>query len=359
MLFSHGSRCSLSFLVSLAAVLTPCGGSTAAQPPAPAPARPAAFFGINDDPVWNYGAGEVGRFLDLLQGSGAGALRLPIRWTVLEPQKSRWDFAAVDRVVRRIPAEIEIVGVLLSVPQWANGVDPAKATGWPDAYPPTSTEDWSTYVSTTVSHYRGRIRHWEIWNEENGAEFYRPGPDAQAYTELLKAGYVAAKRAAPECVVLLGGLQMNGIVPNPWSAGQVSGYLEALYKAGAAPYFDVCNIHPYVSPEEGAGRMMELVRDTLALMARYGDGAKPLWITEVGCGAPTKEAVQRQAELLSATYEAAKQEPRLQRVFWFVLRDLQKDSLAAESTMGLYDFQGQPKPALEAFRKAARGQRAP
>ena len=41
---------------------------------------------------------------------------------------------------------------------------------------------------------------------------------------------------------------MNGIIANPWSDVKVENYLEDLYKAGAQPYFDVCNIHPYVAP---------------------------------------------------------------------------------------------------------------
>ena len=200
-----------------------------------------------------------------------------------------------------------------------------------------------------------RIKHWEMWNEENGVDFYRPRPDAKTYTKLLKAAWLAAKKADPDCVVVLGGMQMNGIIANPWSKVKVHNYLDDLYKAGARPYFDVCNIHPYVLPNEGADHMMKLPRDTLSLMARYGDGNKPLWITEVGCGAASRDAEQAQAQLLADTFEAAKKEPAIQRVFWFLLRDMQKDLLGPEGSMGLFNYQGKPKPALEAFRRATTG----
>ena len=98
--------------------------------------------------------------------------------------------------------------------------------------------------------------------------------------------------------------------------------------------------------------MLDLTRETLALMERYGDGKKPLWITEIGCGAGTKESDLEQARLLAEVYAAARKEARIQRVFWFVLRDLEKDVLGPEGSMGLFNFQGKPKPALEAFRRA-------
>ena len=313
--------------------------------------RNRTFYGINADPVWDWKADGLSQFSEMLKTTGAGAVRIPIRWRVVEPRKGEWDFAAVDRAVQSIPENIEILGTLMSVPQWANGKDPKSAEGWFDAYPPTDLGDWKRAVSAIVTHYRHRINHWEIWNEQNGVDFFRPRPDARAYTELLKIAYQAAKKAHPECVVVLGGLQMNGIVANRWSELMVPNFLEDLYKAGAQPFFDVCNTHPYVSPTEGADRMIDLTRGTLEIMTRYGDAAKPLWITEVGCGAATVEGEQEQARLLKETFEFAGREPRIHRVYWFLLRDMDKDLLGPESTMGLFKKNGTARPALDAFSR--------
>ena len=46
----------------------------------------------------------------------------------------------------------------------------------------------------------------------------------------------------------------------------------------------------------------------------------------------------------------ARREPRIQKVFWFLLRDMEKDLLGPESSMGLFKHDGTPRPALEAFR---------
>lgn len=331
-------------LVTMAAAVC-CG----AEPP-----RAAGFFGLNADPVWDFKAAdptrsELPQLGEMLRQTKCGAVRMPVRWRVVEPERGTWDFAAIDRAVAAIPDDIEILAVLMSVPEWANGKSPGKVEGWFDAYPPSDLADWERAVSKIVGRYKARIKHWEIWNEQNGVDFYRPHPDARAYTELLKVSHRAAKLADPHCVVVLGGLQMNGVIANPWSPVKVPNFLEALYEAGAQPFFDVCNTHPYVLPEEGAIRMMALTRDTLAVMERHGDAAKPLWLTEVGCGATTPAAEAAQAKLLTDTFALAGTEPRIQRVFWFTLRDMEKDLLGPESSMGLFKYSGTRKPALETF----------
>jgi GH35 family endo-1,4-beta-xylanase len=314
--------------------------------------RDIAFYGINDDPVWNYKASDIPQFSEMLKQSHCGAIRIPIRWRVVEHTKGNLDFSAIDRIIQMIPDDIEILATLMSIPEWANGVDPKNAEGWFDVYPPKDFSDWECYVSKTVHKYKHRIKHWEIWNEENGIDFYRPLPDVKEYTELLKVAYKSAKNTDPDCVVVLGGLQMNGIIPNPWSKVKVSDYLEDLYKAGAGQFFDVCNIHPYVLPSEGSNYMMQMTKDTLSLMARYGDSGKPLWITEVGCGATSQHDEEIQAQLLADTFEVTAKEPQIKRVFWFLLRDMQNDLLGPEGSMGLFSYQGKPKLALRAFLNA-------
>lgn len=320
--------------------------------------RARTFYAVNADPLWDFNAAagpasELPLFLAMLKKSQAGAVRIPVRWQVLEPKQGEWNFARMDEIMQSIPADVQVLGVLMSIPAWANGQDPEKAVGWFDAYPPKDLENWSQAVEKIVDRYKDRVSHWEIWNEQNGIDFYRPRPDAKEYTELLKRAYTAAKKADPRCTVVLGGLQMNGILANPWSDVKVENYLEDLYKAGAKPYFDICNIHPYVLPAEGAAQMMKLTRDTLALMNRYGDGAKSLWLTEVGCGAVNAQERKAQAELLRDTMELAARERRIGRVFWFTLRDKERELLGPESSMGMFTFAGEAKPALDAFTGAA------
>ena len=311
------------------------------------------FTGINEDLVWTSPA-DLPRVVAALRDSRAECIRMPFRWRMAEPEPDKWDFGPFDRVVAALPQNIEVLGTLMSPPAWATGVDPAKCEGWFDAYPPKDPEIWGRFVAKVVTRYKTRVRHWEVWNEQNGVDFFRPQPDAVIYTKLLRTAYQAAKQADPTCVVVLGGLQMNGVIPNPWSPVKVSNYLESLYTAGAGPYFDVCNIHPYVLPKEGASHMMELIRGTLDVMQTHGDAPKPLWITEVGCGLNDGTTPEAQAALLSETFKLARAEPRIRRVFWFMLRDMEINLLGPEATMGLVRRDLSPRLAMTAFQ-AARG----
>ncbi len=313
----------------------------------------APFFGLNEDIVWNPES-DWPMLMARLEASGAESLRMPIRWRVVEPHRGAWDYSRVDRAIAAVPASLEILATLMSVPEWANDVNPDTCDGWFDAYPPKDLADWTAFVEKTVQRYKGRIRHWEIWNEPNGVDFYRPLPDPQGYAALLKTAYEAVKRADPDAVVALGGLQMNGIIPNPWSPVKTPDFLEDLYRAGAGPYFDVCNIHPYVLPSEGPAHMMALIGDTLALMDRYGDARKPLWITEIGCGLNAGTTPEQQADLLRDSFRLTRAEPRIQRVHWFLLRDMAQDLLGPEGSMGIVTRDFQEKPAYHAFVAAAR-----
>jgi len=46
---------------------------------------------------------------------------------------------------------------------------------------------WKNYVLALARHFKGRITHWEIWNEPDIIHFWYPGkPDAAALAELVK-----------------------------------------------------------------------------------------------------------------------------------------------------------------------------
>ncbi len=236
------------------------------------------FRGVNIDPVYELKTpDDLATLAEALRASKTGAVRIPVRWIVAEPHKGNWDWSRIDRVIKAIPAGIEILAVLMSVPPWSSGVDPAKVEGFPDVYPPRDLRDWEKFVRLAVQRYKPRIRHWEILNEQNGIDFFRPAPDAPRYVEILKSAHRAAKAADPRCKVVLGGLQMNGVIPNPWSAVKTPDFLDAIYRAGGGKFFHVCNTHPYVLPTEGAAHMINLTRDTRTVMTKHGDEKKPLW----------------------------------------------------------------------------------
>ena len=285
------------------------------------------------------------------------AVGLPIRWTTLEPERGKWDFTKVDRVVGALrDARNELLPNLLNVPPWASGVNPAEVKGFPDTFPAKRVEDWREYVRQVVMRYHKQVRDWEIWNEENGEDFYKPLPNAEEYVGILKAAHETIRAVDPKAKVVLGGLQMNGIIPNPWSPVKVENFLQKIYDAGGKPYFDVVNIHPYVlaTKDQGPAYAAKLVRDTVLVMEKHSDAQKPLWITEIGLGTGNGVTEQMQAEHLAGICEEMINVPQVKAIYWFLLRDMDKSVSGGEDTMGLISTTGRRKPAYAAFVKAAK-----
>ncbi len=309
--------------------------------------------GMNHDFLWS-DPKEDDQLIRLLKQTGVTSVRMPIRWVTVEPVKGQWDFKRADAVVDKLQkAGISILATLMSFPGWSNGTLNQKVEGWADTYPPDGVADWSRYVSQVVRHYRHYIKHWEIWNEQNGVDFWRPLPDAALYLRFLKTAYQACKVNDPNAVVLLGGLQMNGVIANPWSPVKTPNYLQALYKCGAQRWFDVVNIHPYSLPRvnEGAEYMMQMIEQTLTVMKINGDDAKPLWVTEMGCGINSVDTADAQAKLLSDSYTLLSKCPAVSAAYWFTLKDYDRAIVGPEDKMGVVSAQLSPKMAYYALRK--------
>ena len=325
-----------------------CAGAASAKTP---------YFGINQDFVWTDDK-EIPGLIQAVKESHAQAVRMGVRWSVVEPERGKWDFSRVDRMVKAVRgANVEILAVLGSVPPWASEVNPAEAKRFSDSYPPKCMADWEEYVRRCAGRYKGDIRYWEIWNEENGETWYNPRPNAPEYAGLLKSAYITIKKADPKATVVLGGLQMNGIIANPWSNLKVENFLQDVYDAGGRKYFDVVNIHPYVlaTKDMGPAYCAKLTRDAVELMKKNGDGRKPLWITETGLAVNATVTEQMQADHLRGIYEELGRIPQVKAIYWFLLRDGPTLLNDGSDSMGLISSDGHRRLSFEAYKALAAG----
>ena len=320
-----------------------------------APGKSAPRIGVNQDFVWTE-TEDIPALIQAMRKARVQTVRIEIRWAVVEPERGKWDWSKVDHVVDALhKAKIEILPVLMSVPPWASGIKPAEVKGFYDSFPPQQMGDWAQFVREVVGRYHKKIHFWEIWNEENGQDFYRPLPDAVQYVNLLKTAYDTIKKIDSKAVVVLGGLQFNGIIANPWLPVKTENFLQKIYDAVGRPYFDVANIHPYVmaTKEEGPPYAAKLVGDTLRVMQKNGDGRKPLWITETGISTNQIVTEQVQADHLTGMYRELNKIPQVKAIYWFLLRDLKDAVSGGEDSMGVIAFDGRRKPAFRALKAVA------
>jgi hypothetical protein len=74
-------------------------------------------------------------------------------------------------------------------------------------WPPKTPEQIAAfvkYVQFAVSHFRGRIRYYALWNEQD-IDYWNPEPNPEDYGRLLKAFIPAVHGADPEAKVIYGG----------------------------------------------------------------------------------------------------------------------------------------------------------
>lgn len=318
---------------------------------------PAGRSGMNEDLAWDRPS-DVAPEIALMREAGVDWLRLPLRWSWIEPQRDAYRWDRVDGVVAAAhDAGLRLLAVLGDTPDWSSGVDPRAfpRRSQREAFAPAETSDFPEHVYRVVDRYRGRVAAYEIFNEPNSPVHWMPRPDPARFVELLCAGYLAAKYADPTAAVVVGGLNGNGLSLG-WETPEGRDFLKAIYAGPGALCFDVMAIHPYAHPtEDGIGVLQSWVDETLRYMTAQGD-TRPLWITEVGwTSGPslwghTIIDEEQQGRWVRDVYTEL---VGPQKVFWYDFKDDRRAS-DPESYWGWVRPDLRPKPAYLAFAGLAR-----
>jgi hypothetical protein len=186
------------------------------------------------------------RDLQLVQDAGFNWVKQEFAWREIEGAgKGVFDWSRTDRVMDQIDAHgLKVIARLGVQPQWAGG-------GYPEIGPPNNMQDFADFAAAVAQRYKGRIDAYQIWNEPNLArEWGNRPPNAAEYTQMLKSAYEAIKAVDPFPVIISAGLAPT--TRNDDVARPDIYYIQEMYDAGAAPYFDALGAHGagYASPPE-------------------------------------------------------------------------------------------------------------
>lgn len=235
------------------------------------------------------------RDMTLIQEMGFTWIKQTFSWRDIEwAAKGHFNWTIADEVVRRVNNRgLKLLARVDRQPFWTQpeGSEPMENA------PPSNLEDFGDYCFALADRYRGRIVAYEVWNEPNLArEWGNQPPDPVAYTEMLKTCYVAIKRADPDALVISAGMAPTGTWTEEVMPDDM--FIERMYEAGAAPYFDILGVHasgfkapPETSPDEvaesselGGQRFFSFrhVEDMRAIMVKHGDADKQVAILEMG-----------------------------------------------------------------------------
>lgn len=221
-----------------------------------------------------------------------------------EPYRSAWD--KYDQIVDLAGKyQLKIMARLSTPPSWSRALTDTVGT----FAPPDNFKDYGDFAEAVATRYKGRIPAYQIWNEPNIYPEWGSYPiNAEQYTELLKEGYTRIKAADPQAIVVMGALAAtieldrerrfaaDGQLISPGGLSDVL-FLQQMYNAGAAPYFDVLAMQGYGLWSGPTDRRMQprvinfsrplYVRD---VMVRNGDAHKAIWLSELGWNAVPPES---------------------------------------------------------------------
>jgi Bacterial Ig domain len=213
----------------------------------------------------------------------------------------------------------------------------------------------------------GGAASYEIWNEEDETDWWGAAVDAGRYAAILKAAYPRIKAADPNAKVLLGPLTGNNY-----------NFLGQVYAAGAGGSFDAAAVHTdtacLVDPpssfyrEDGKVARFSFLgfRTVHDVMVANGDGAKPIWMTELGWTSTTATCPRgmwagqkasgvseaAQAANLKEAYHCLAGYPYVEQALWFTLKDTTNNAEDLNH-YGLQHVDGSHKPAWDAFHTVA------
>ncbi len=221
-----------------------------------------------------YDAAQLSWALDTLQAGGFAWVRQHFSWAEIEPSPGEFSWDRWDALVKEATArDLRLIAVLDSAPAWA-GTPPDAAS-------------FARFAEAFAARYGDALVYYQIWHNPNLGDSWGGRANAEEYLALLSASATAIRTVDPDARIVLGSLAPTVEVGGYNYAEDV--FLEMLYSAGGAAYFDVAAAQPYgffTGPEDRrVGRDVMnfsraiLVRETLAA---HGDDHKAVWVSHFG-----------------------------------------------------------------------------
>jgi hypothetical protein len=259
---------------------------------------------------------------DLMARSGAKWARVQTGWNKTETVAGVYDFAWLDRIVDGLIGIGMVPWLSLSygnalhtpVPAYEEFMRSHPAGTWPHHirgyvgevplyHGEGAVAAWQRYVRALARHYRGRVAHFEVWNEPNTDGCFWRFQGGRARPEVafperihrLAADYVELVRLSREQVLaeIPGATIIAGAVSNGCNAPS---YYVGMEQAGVSRQAEVISFHPYgLVPEHNLAARFNFIRHNLR--------TPRIWQGESGRVAGTPVA---DAGIIASEYNQAK-----------------------------------------------------
>lgn len=228
---------------------------------------------------------KIQRSLQMVRQMGASTIVEFFPWAYYQAADGSIAWEHPDLVVEHAHAQgLQIIARIGLTPDWARPPDTPLTYLDAGAY-----GYFAEFAAAFAARYQGKVGYLIVGNEPNlSYEWGYRATTPQDYVDLLRVVYPAVKAANPDITVLAGALAPT-LEPagSPWGLNDLV-YLDEMYAAGAADYFDGLAVHVYgltfppeAEPDPGVlnFRRVELMRQ---VMVAHDDATTPMVITETG-----------------------------------------------------------------------------
>lgn len=259
------------------------------------------------------------------------------------PGQRNWD--NLDRDVElALEYGQEVMFCIVNTPAWAS---PTGEDTHQYAYRPELFPQFVDFCRDLASRYLGRVRYFQLWNEQNGCSwhFHDGWNHADEYIPFLAACRDGIKQGNPEAILLMGGLD------DAEGHAQIflkRSYDELQYNFDNRLLWDGLTDHPYSWTTEEMKRKLDVLR---GIQNGHGHGHLPLFITEYGWRTghvSLEQQAQHVADFLAAF--ASPDWDFLQGAIYLSLADFEQ----GPDGFGICDANLRPRPAFYAFQGAVR-----
>lgn len=203
---------------------TACLAATSALPPLTIPNG----LGVNI-----HFAGRDTAQIGKIAAAGFKFIRMDFIWNSMEPKKGVYDFKLWDDLSDSLTAKgIRPIYIL----DYGNPI-------YKNASPPFDDDSraaFAAFAKAAAAHFKGKGVVWEIYNEPNGAWFWK-NPNAEDYVKLAKAISKGIREGDPDSIII-----------GPATCGIPKGYIERAFQLGLLDCIDAVSVHAYGAwrPEE-------------------------------------------------------------------------------------------------------------
>jgi hypothetical protein len=221
-------------------------------------AMPGSTLDMTDLPAGaDWGGPGAEREVVLQKALGGSISRRQVSFATVQTNPGSYD-----ETFRAASARAKTDGMLLDVQVGQGGAAERAAI---------NSGAWEQGVRSLVSRQKGVVPYWEAWNEPN-FDYFFTGTATDYVNKVLKPFSRAVHESDPDAKVVGGSTYGTDI-----------GWWTAFAKAGGFNYLDVVAVHAYMwdTMWEKTSMVSDL-KQLVALKAKYGAAAKPLWDTESG-----------------------------------------------------------------------------